>query len=1672
MRERMSKLINKWTVVMMVVLLVAAVWVIPAKAETATYGVLTYTYDISKGQATIIDCDESVSGELEIPAQIDGYKVVGIDSYAFQACKELTSIKIPEGVKTIGQRAFDRCSALTSVDIPSTITNIAYGAFGNLTNLETVYMADLASWCKADIGGSGANPLEYAENLYVKGVKTEGTLEIPYGVKNINKYAFFGCSIFSNVQIPSTVKSIGESAFSLCNSLINVEIPSSVNQIDNSAFYKCTQLEHVKITSDVTTFGEEAFYMCDKLKSVEVSGSKSLKNYGFVIANIQKITITEGTTSICTRAFEGCSNLEEVSVPSSVTSIGLGAFNNCNNLKKVNIVDLNAWCEITFPGSSSNPLYYAKNLFLNGKKLEGAIEIAEGIENIGNYAFYYCDGITSVTIPSSVAYIGVNAFEGCNGLKSVNIPSGVTQIFDSTFKDCSSLTDIELSSTITEISTNAFSGCGSLSRVVLPSGLTQIGRSAFANCSSLLDMKIPEGVEILEEGTFKGCTSMTSIELPIGLTQIGDSVFFDCSNLISVELPSGLSEMGVTVFANCSSLISVQLPDKLTQIGNSTFANCSALQSIEIPDGVTTIGYYAFENCSSLKNVKIPSRVSIIEGYAFRGCSSLSTIEIPPALTKSSGDAFASCNNIDGVYITDLVAWCQIQFVDETSNPLHCGADLYLNGELLADKVVMPSTLDEICDYAFVGCKSIISVKIPSNIKYINKSVFSKCINLIDVRIESGTRYIFNNAFSNCPSLSVIYIPSTVGSGGIAANAFDNTNVTIHVYEESHYAYKYATQNDISVVVIPKELKVEAKTEYCLGEEWDDDQFALTLAYIDGIEISSIVEGFVITGFDSTVLGKQSVQVEYDTYKTTLDVTILEHVYGENSNNVCSRCGQEQIVTCVEIAKEPDKAIYYVGQTLDTKGLTLKLTYSDGTTEMVTTGYAISGFNSSVAGSKEITVSYEGFSVSFHVTVLSPSIEISKKEISIVVGYSETLEARTTPEAGGVTWVSSNPNIATVADGRVQGMASGETTILAQFTYNGIVYESVCTVKVKKIEVTKVSIETLPKKTAYYLNDKIDSTGLTLKVAYSDGTTKVVNEGFLVSADMSTTVTDKVIVKYEQYELSYNITINTPSIVISNEKLSIPMGRSFMLGVETTPSEQTISWSSSNTQIVGVTDGQVFGLAEGTAYVTASFTYNGIVYTDICPIEIYEFKATDLEILQLPYKTEYCMGEEYDLSGLVLRVLFNDGTTEETESDYEICGVDSEQPGYCTIYIECQGLTTSFDVVIHEYETIWSADETNHWYKCVICKHKKDLAQHKFDNDLDKICNICGYEREHVKPEKLEIVKMPTKSEYRLGEEYNLEGLILKATYSDGTTEIITSEYQIDGMDSDKEGIQTIWVVYYGVNAEIDLIVHDYETEWSVDKTSHWHDCKLCDSKTDVGTHNFGNWQVVTPATTTSEGLEKHSCTTCGHEETRPIAKLPSGTWKQDGTGWWYQNANGTYPANCWKEIDNVWYYFNASGYILTGWQSINGTWYYFNGSGAMLTGWQSIGGTWYYFNGSGAMVTGWQLLGGTWYYFNGSGAMATGWQSLGGTWYYFNGSGAMATGWQSLGGTWYYFNAGGAMVTGWQQIDDAWYYFEGSGAMVANRWVGNYYLQADGSMATNMWIGSYYVGADGVWVP
>ena len=246
------------------------------------------------------------------------------------------------------------------------------------------------------------------------------------------------------------------------------------------------------------------------------------------------------------------------------------------------------------------------------------------VTNIGESAFAWCSGLTSVTIPNSVTNIGESAFAWCSGLTSVTIPNSVTCIGDSAFSNCSGLTKVTIPVSVTNIGNSAFSDCGRLASVTIPSSVTRIPDDAFHGCSSLKSVIIPNSVLDIGNGAFAGCSGLKSVIIPDGVISIGQESFYNCSGLTSVSIPNSVTSTGRYVFSDCSGLTSVTIGNGLGIIMDFAFYNCSNLKSVTIPNSVAIIGDRAFSGCNGLMSVTIQNSATDISQYAFWGCGGLS----------------------------------------------------------------------------------------------------------------------------------------------------------------------------------------------------------------------------------------------------------------------------------------------------------------------------------------------------------------------------------------------------------------------------------------------------------------------------------------------------------------------------------------------------------------------------------------------------------------------------------------------------------------------------------------------------------------------------------------------------------------------------------------------------------------------------------------------------------------------------------------------------------------------------------------------------------------------------------------------------------------------------------------------------------------------------------------
>ncbi len=416
-----------------------------------------------------------------------------------------------------------------------------------------------------------------------------------------------------------------------------------------------------------------------------------------------------------------------------------------------------------------------------GKQITSVI-IENGVTSIGDFAFYGCSKLKSVTIADTVTRIGYAAFTRCTGLTDVTIPNSVKTISDFAFKGCSWLVNIRIGNGLTSIGEQAFVECGKVNSVyitdlsawckvvfytitsnplfgaqnlyvnnqlvtnlVIPNSVTHLG-TAFSGYTGLISVTIPDSVTSISGNTFYKCTGLTSVTIPGSVTSIGRNMFYGCTGLTNVTIPDNVTSINDYAFYDCTGLTSITIPDSVTSIGDNAFEHCESLTSVTIPDSVTSIGGDAFRNCTGLTSINIPESVKTIGYYAFYGCNRLTSATIPDSVMSIRNSAFKDCTGLRAVYITDLAAWCKINFEDHLSNPLYYAHNLYINNQLVTD-LVIPDSVTSIGDLAFYGYTGLKSVTIPNSVTDIGEYAFYGCTGLTNVIIPESVTSIGEKAF-------------------------------------------------------------------------------------------------------------------------------------------------------------------------------------------------------------------------------------------------------------------------------------------------------------------------------------------------------------------------------------------------------------------------------------------------------------------------------------------------------------------------------------------------------------------------------------------------------------------------------------------------------------------------------------------------------------------------------------------------------------------------------------------------------------------------------------------------------------------------------------------------------------------------------------------------------------
>ena len=738
-----------------------------------------YTGDNEVGVSYEYTVYNSYTGDVNIPAQInfDGYtyNVTSLCGSAFRNCSTMTSVNLPNGIKSIGYTAFYNCSSLTSINIPETVDTIANLAFRGCTGLTRVDITNLRAWYIIAFGNPEANPLYYAERLYRNGTELTSFTE-GYNTK-IKNYAFYNCKSLTYVQISNTQKSIGTSAFEGCSNVTTLHITNGANNFGENVFKGCTGLTTVRTTCVTpptiksTTFDPSNYSNATLIVPHRSLSSFQAANYwknftnmdgmnDFKVNNIYYIITGENTASVWHYNYKaGTDYSGNVVIPSTVT----------------------------FEGTTYTVTAIGENAFYQCPVT--SVTLPSTLTKIDQGAFHYCTSLTSITIPDNVTSIGLYAFEGCTALAEVNFGNGLTSISPWAFMYCRSLTSIVLPASLTSIGGAAFAGCSTLTSItclaVTPPTIDSStfdashynhttlfvanyqARDAYAaanywknflNIISITEYDFEQdgiyykiyygnelGVTRIDNNgnTYSGDVVIPGTVVFNGETytvaQINANAFYNCPNLTSVTIPAtvrymlnAFSDSQATGLASITCL-AITPPTGMLEMTDGQYANVT----VTVPKNSVSV-YKAANGWSQFATINGMTYDFALDGlfYEIRGAGEV-------MVTRENSNSYSN------VYEVHVPATASLAGVSYDVTAINNHAFYQCPG---LQTVYLPSSVRSIGDYAFYGCPYLTSFDF-ADVDSIGSYSFAHCTSLATVKLYGGLESIEGTSFAECTSL-------------------------------------------------------------------------------------------------------------------------------------------------------------------------------------------------------------------------------------------------------------------------------------------------------------------------------------------------------------------------------------------------------------------------------------------------------------------------------------------------------------------------------------------------------------------------------------------------------------------------------------------------------------------------------------------------------------------------------------------------------------------------------------------------------------------------------------------------------------------------------------------------------------------------------------------------------
>ncbi len=785
------------------------------------------TYLIKEDSAEAVFYDGSVA-DVVMPETVQGKPLRKVHSI-FKNSTAVTSVSIPDSVKTLSKELFYGCSNLVSVRLPSGLTEIVDYAFYNCAKLESVAIPSSVTriGSYAFYGCRALTELKLPDKL--KTIDSYGlaecagllAIQLPETVTTINQYAFRGCASLQTVSFPESVVTLGNGVLYGCSSLKSTVLPSSLQKIPASLFAGCSSLETLPDLSKITHIGAYAFDGCTAIKELVIPANVIDIGYGvFANTGVEEVVIPETVQSYAGGMFKGCKNLKKATLPQWTQTIGPNLFDGCISLETLILPE-----GITSLGSYT---------FRDCVSLK-QFEIPAGVTAIGSFVFAGCTGFTEISIPDTVTSLGESAFQNCTNLKKVQLPEGLLTIGKNAFIGCDSLGCLLIPQSVTSIVVNSFpsymalqvyedsyahqfaekngwtyilatgediteivilDGCryyvadnravlyyydGDATELVIPAEVsgypvTEI-RDCFKNNTVLTSVVLPETLEIIGESAFENCKALIEVQLPDSLKVVEGNAFYDCQNLKTISIPQNIEVIGPGAFHDIDIQGDLVLTN-LKELGEGAFWRCHNLTSVSISGSDLKIGTGAFSHCNRITSVVLEN-VQVIGDRAFAYCSELESIELPEGLIEIGNSAFYAstfyASQLRSIELPDsLTTLGRGAFSNSSLRSIQIPAKVKVinedtfSGTRLEDGVVFLGEIEEIKSHAFSSCR-ITEFEIPKTVKKIEANVFASCTELVSVKLHDDITEIGNSAFSGCSKLETMELPQSLTAIGVSA---------------------------------------------------------------------------------------------------------------------------------------------------------------------------------------------------------------------------------------------------------------------------------------------------------------------------------------------------------------------------------------------------------------------------------------------------------------------------------------------------------------------------------------------------------------------------------------------------------------------------------------------------------------------------------------------------------------------------------------------------------------------------------------------------------------------------------------------------------------------------------------------------------------------------------------